>query len=364
MLVLTVDVGAGTNDILLWDSEARGENQTHMVVPSSTRVVGQEIRQATRRRLAVLFRGPLMGGGASSAAMSRHLEQKLPFYAEEWAARTFSDDLDEVSGMGVTIVTAEEADRLASNEEIVPVRSGDLRLDHLERALRLLGETRRPDGYALAVQDHGQAPPGMSDREFRFLKLTEALNASRRLADLFYTPATIPAHFTRLAAAAACLGQSEPVVVADTGPAALWGAALTAREPDCLAINYGNGHTLMARVRDHELDGLFEHHTSALNEEKMARFLRGFAAGTLSGDEVFRDGGHGALPMSNPVDLEKIEILATGPNRGRFRSLGVTQVEASIHGDMMLSGCWGLLQGFLTRAGGGSAPPVVPRPSS
>lgn len=361
MLVLTVDVGAGTNDILLWDSEARGENQTHLIVPSSTRVVGEEIREATKRGLPVLFRGPLMGGGASSAALSRHVERKLPFYAEEWAARTFSDDLDEVAELGVTIVSPEEASRLAADEQLVQVRSGDLRLDLLLQALFFLGETRRPDGYAIAVQDHGQAPRGMSDREFRFLKLTEALQVSRRLADLFYTPETVPSHFTRLAAAAACLDEVAPVVVADTGPAALWGAALAAREADCLAINYGNGHTLMARVRDDQLDGLFEHHTSKLTEAKMSRYLQDFAAGRLTGEEVFEDGGHGALPISAPVDLERIEVLATGPNRSRFRSVGAGQVEASIYGDMMLSGCWGLLQGFLTRAAGGSAPPVVPR---
>jgi uncharacterized protein (DUF1786 family) len=112
----------------------------------------------------------------------------------------------------------------------------------------------------------------------------------------------------------------------------------------------------MARVRDEELDGLFEHHTSKLDEEKLGNFVRAFAAGKLRGEDVFQDGGHGALPLSEPVDLGTIEILATGPNRGRFCHLGFPQLEASIHGDMMLSGCWGLLQGFLARVAGAERP--------
>lgn len=349
MLVLTIDVGAGTNDILVWDREKRGENQTHLIVPSSTRVVAGEITRATRRGLAVVFRGPLMGGGPSTGAMRRHVAQGLAFYADPWAARTFSDDLQEAAAMGVTVVGEEEAERLAESEEVVPVRSGDVRLEQLLHALRLLGETREPEGFAVAVQDHGEAPRGLSDRVFRFEKLTEALRQSRRLPDLFYPADRIPRHFTRMTAAAACFGEAGPLVVGDTGPAALWGAALAAPASDCLAVNYGNSHTLMAVIRGEELDGLFEHHTSALGPAAMEAYLRSFAAGSISGEQVLGDGGHGAFPPAAPVDLGATEIVATGPNRSRFSELQIPQTEASLHGDMMLTGCWGLLQGFLTQ---------------
>ena len=347
--VLVLDVGAGTTDILLWDRDVRGENQTHLVVPSATRVVAAEIAAATQAGRAVVFSGPLMGGGASSGALDRHVAQGLAFYAEPSAAKTFADDLDEVAGMGVTIVSDDEAAGLRSRH--VAVRSGDVRLDDVLAAVRLLGETRPLDGLAVAVQDHGEAPRGVSDRVFRFDKMARALGSSRRLADFFYAAGEVPPHFTRLEAVARDLGNEYPVVVGDTGPSALWGAALAAAGRTCLAINVGNGHTLMSRVEDEELDGLFEHHTSQVTPVQMADYVRRFAAGTLPDAEVLAAGGHGVVPARLPFDLASVDVVVTGPNRGRFADLGVPAVEAGLYGDMMLTGCWGLLQGFLARVG-------------
>jgi uncharacterized protein (DUF1786 family) len=345
--VLALDVGAGTTDVLLWDRAARGENQTHFVIPSATRVVAAEIAAATAAGRAVVFSGPSMGGGASSGALDRHLARGLAFYAEPAAAKSFADDLDRVAAMGVTLVSEDEAARLRSGH--VAVRSGDVRLDDLLAALRLLGETRPLDGLAVAVQDHGEAPLGTSDRVFRFEKMARALAQSRRLADFFYAADGVPPYFTRLAAVAGSLAGEYPVVVGDTGPSALWGASLAAGGRTCLAINFGNGHSLMSRVEDEELDGLFEHHTSQLTPGTMADYVRRFAARSLPDAEVFAGGGHGVVPVSSPFDLAAIEVVVTGPNRGRFPALGVPALEAGLYGDMMLTGCWGLLKGFFAR---------------
>ncbi len=350
MRVLSVDVGMGTSDILLHDDSRRGENQTHLIVPSATQVVAAEIRAATARGEGVVFRGELMGGGPSASAAGKHLDAGFALYAESSAARTFSDDLDEVAAMGVTIVASEEAAALARRGATV-VRAGDVRLDNLETALRLLGERDHVDGRAIAVQDHGEAPGGVSDRVFRFQKLVEALGRSRRLRDQFYSAESVPPYFTRLQAAARCAaGDGVPVVVGDTGPSALWGAALTSPEP-CVVVNYGNGHTLMAVVRNEEIDGLFEHHTGRLDRERMAGYIARFLAGELTTEEVLEDGGHGVLPVAEPVEPGSLDVLVTGPNRGRFAGLAPREVEASIHGDMMLTGCYGLLEGFRANVG-------------
>jgi len=342
--VLAIDVGFGTSDILLHDDTRRGENQTHLVVPSGTQVVAAEIREATDRGLDIVMRGRLMGGGPCAKAMDRHLEAGLRFYAEPDAARTFSDDLEEVASMGVLIVGAEEAAELAASGA-VEIRSGDVRRAAVEEALLLLGESAPIDGWAVAVQDHGEAPRGVSDRVFRFEKLVQSLGRSRRLPDLFYAPEDVPPHFTRLRSAADCVAGDAPVVVGDTGPSALWGAALISPQP-CLVINYGNGHTLMAVVRGDEIDGLFEHHTGQIDRERMAAYITGFLSGRLKSEDVLADGGHGAVPLSVPVEEGTLDVLITGPNRGRFAGLVPREVEASIHGDMMLTGCYGLLEGF------------------
>ncbi|MCL5943124.1 MAG: DUF1786 domain-containing protein [Actinobacteria bacterium] len=355
MRVLAVDVGFGTSDVLLYDSEAHEENRTHLVVPSATQVVAREIREATRRGAPVVFTGPLMGGGPSTVAMLRHVEQGLPFYADPWAAKTFCDDLDEVARMGVRLIDPGEAAGLL-RAGAVAVRSGDLRPGDLLAALSLLGEAKPLDGVAVAVQDHGEAPPGVSDRVFRFQKLAELLGDAKDLARLFFTAERIPTYFTRMRAAVSCvagesLTRDLPCVVGDTGPAALWGAALTAGGAPCLAVNYGNGHTLMSLVTGARIDGLFEHHTGQLTPERMARHLRRFAAGELQNEEVLAEGGHGVLPVSAPFALGEVELRVTGPNRRRFAGSSPHEVEAALHGDMMITGCYGLLEGYLAAIG-------------
>lgn len=348
MKVLTIDVGTGTSDILLWDSEAEGENQTHIVAPSATRVVAREIAEAAQRGMDVVFVGPTMGGGPCMRAMARHVAQGYSFYATPSAGRSFDDDLDKVRGMGVSIVDADEA-AVRVGRGAIFVRSGDVRFDELLQALSLIGETEPLDGCAVAVQDHGRASPGESDRLFRFAKLAESLTLSDRLENFFYQRDQIPECFTRMTAVAGLVGPEFDLVVGDTGPSALWGAALAASDQPCLAINFGNGHTIMALVDTDRIYGLFEHHTSALDPAKMETYIRRFAAGDLESAEVFADGGHGTIPVLQPFDLDNVEIIVTGPRRSRFAGMGLAQIEASLYGDMMLTGCYGLLQGYLAR---------------
>ncbi len=346
MRVLAIDVGAGTTDVLLWDSGCGGENQTHLIVPSGTRVVAGEIDRAASRRLPVVLEGPLMGGGADAAAMRRHVALGLAFYATPDAAGSFNDDLEAVEAMGVVLV---EPVDVASIVEAgaAHVRTGDVRFSELLDALKLVGESAPIDGCALAVQDHGRAGPGESDRTFRFEKVAATLARSSRLSGFFYRRDEIPEYFTRMRAAGDLVDTGIPLVVGDTGPSALWGASLAASKTPCLAVNFGNSHTMMAFVDGENIDGVFEHHTSMLDPAKMEAYIRRFAAGELENAEVFADGGHGTLRVMAPLDLSAAEILVTGPRRREFSSMRLPLTQASLHGDMMLTGCYGLLQGYL-----------------
>lgn len=348
MRVLAVDVGCGTTDVLLWDSELEGENQTHLIIPSGTRLVAGEIQKATGLGAPVVFDGPLMGGGPDGRAMKRHVAAGLPFYATPEAAGSFDDDLDAVAAMGVTLITTEE---VSAHVEAgaVSIRSGDVRFSGLLEALRLVGEEEPLDGCALAVQDHGLAPQGESDRTFRFAAMARTLARSTHLSGFFYPSDEIPTYLTRMHATAGLVDVDAPLVVGDTGPSAVWGASLAAAATPCLAVNFGNGHTLMAFVHEGRMDGVFEHHTSMLDPVKMESYMRRFASGDLTMEEVFDDGGHGTLPVERPYDLGAVEIVATGPRRQGFFDMGLEMTEASLHGDMMLTGCYGLLQGFLSR---------------
>ena len=168
--VLAVDVGAGTTDILLTRPGQPLENAVKLVVPSATQVAGAKIAAATARGQTVVFRGPVMGGGAVTMAMKAHLAAGRAFVATESAAASFADDLDKVRALGARVVgegAADEVLRRLPADAAAEVASGDLDAAALTRALRLLGVEPAFTAVAVAVQDHGYAPDG-SNRVLRF----------------------------------------------------------------------------------------------------------------------------------------------------------------------------------------------------
>ena len=70
--ILAVDVGTGTQDILLFESGKTIENNFKMVMPSPTVIVAERIKRATERGQAILLTGVTMGGGPSHWAARDH----------------------------------------------------------------------------------------------------------------------------------------------------------------------------------------------------------------------------------------------------------------------------------------------------
>ena len=366
--VLAIDVGAGTTDVLLTQSGEPLENAVKLVVPSRTRVVGAQIATATTSGDTVVFAGETMGGGASTEAMKRHTAAGLRFVAGETAALSFADDLERVRARGVEIVSDSEAAKMASTasgvtaasgiaaasthpaaaEHITVVRSGDLDPAGLRAALRHLGVAPAFDAVAVAVQDHGFSPHG-SNRAFRFTLWEKTVRERRPIGDLFYAAADVPIELTRLRAAAglaAELAASAPVLVADTGPAALYGA-LPDGVDDAVLINVGNGHTIIAVALHGCLAGVFEHHTGLLDGPGLVDRLRRFLGGELGNDEVHDDGGHGAVLAAPPP--ASLPLIVTGPRRDMLSGSSLPLQFAAPHGDMMLTGCFGLLRALRKR---------------
>jgi uncharacterized protein (DUF1786 family) len=353
------DIGAGTADILVTLPGEPLENAVRLVVPSRTQVVARAIGAATAAGRPVVFTGPVMGGGASGGAMKRHVAAGLCFVAGASAATTFDDNLDHVRARGVEVVSDDEAAALAAaapGNDTVVVRSGDLDVDGLGDVLRRLGVSPVFDAVCVAAQDHGFCPQG-SNRAFRFGFWERTVAERRRLGDLFWEAAAIPPEFTRLRAAAALgaeLAAGAPVLASDTGPAALYGALAAtyadggdAAHTDTILVNAGNAHTVCAVARGGRLSGVFEHHTSALDGARLGRLLRRFLTGGLTSAEVREDGGHGAvLAPDGSVDVATLAapLMVTGPRRDMLRDSGLPLEFAAPHGDMMLTGCYGLLR--------------------
>ena len=71
--MLAIDVGAGTQDILVYESNRTIENCVKLVLPSQTQVIAGRVRRATLAGRPIHLAGSVMGGGASSTAVEAHL---------------------------------------------------------------------------------------------------------------------------------------------------------------------------------------------------------------------------------------------------------------------------------------------------
>ena len=103
--LLAIDVGRGTQDILVYEPGRSIENSIKLVLPSPTVVTADRIRRATRAGRPIFLEGFLMGGGANTGAVRQHLAAGLPVYATPDAAGTLHDDPERVRSMGVDIRT-------------------------------------------------------------------------------------------------------------------------------------------------------------------------------------------------------------------------------------------------------------------
>lgn len=351
MKILAVDVGTGTQDILLADTRLELENAFKMVLPAPTMIVHRRLELATRRGEAVLLTGVTMGGGPSAWAAEAHARAGLPIFATPDAARSFNDDLQAVEREGIRVISEDEARRLPAGTVRLELRDFDF--PALQAAFERFGVSLDDlSAVAVAVFDHGAAPPDVSDRAFRFDYLDERIRAYNRLSAFAFPAADIPAEMTRLrAVAAGAPDLPAPLVVMDTAPAAVLGAAFdphAAALPRSLIANVGNFHTLAFRLGPHGIEGVFEHHTGLLDRPKLEALLRALAGGTLTRADVFDDMGHGALLYSGePLPLDAPDapgvLVVTGPRRALLRGSALRPHFAVPYGDMMIAGCFGLL---------------------
>lgn len=354
MRVLTVDVGTGTQDIFLYDSALDLENGYKLVMPSPTLIVHRQLKDATRRRVPVLLTGYLMGGGPSQWAARDHVLAGGALYATPTAARTFNDDLDWVRlEMGVQLVSEDEARALPA--EVLRLELKDLDFPMIADAFARFGYGLEVEAVAVAVFDHGDSPPGYSDRQFRFDYLHTRRQQANTLSAFAHRADAIPASMTRLQAvadAAQAQGLPGPVMVMDTAPAAVLGATLDPLVADkiptgALVANIGNFHCLAFRLGPGGIEGVFEHHTGEVTRDKLDNFITALADSSLQHRDVFDDMGHGALVYESQPMPAPYFLAVTGPRRTLMRGSRHQPYFAVPYGDMMATGCFGLLRAFV-----------------
>jgi uncharacterized protein (DUF1786 family) len=290
-----------------------------------------------------------MGGGPCHWATEDHIRAGLPVYATPAAAQTFDDDLAAVERMGIRLISEDEPNGFA-RASVVELR--DLWFDAIFQAFERFGVDARLDAVAIAVFDHGAAPPGYSDRVFRFDYLAERLRTRNSLTTFAYLRAEIPPALTRLAAAASSAPSDLPLLAMDTAPAAVLGALedphVWSQERSIVA-NVGNFHCLAFRLDGGHVSGLFEHHSGELTSQKLRRYVERLSDGSITNAEVYADMGHGALMLDSSFPAGPPFLAVTGPRRALLLESGLPLYLAVPHGDMMLAGCFGLLRAFAAR---------------
>ncbi|MFX1466184.1 MAG: DUF1786 family protein [Promethearchaeota archaeon] len=350
MRLLTIDVGAGTQDILLYDSNIEIANAIKMILPSEPKLLASKVQLLTQQKKDIVVYGETMGGYPFSSALKKHIAAGFKVKMTPTAARSIRDDLDIVKAMNIDIISESELFNF-EKEGYVKLKVGDLNLNSLENVFSLYGMSLKSvDGIAAAVQDHGDAPKGQSERKFRFENLIKpGIESGGSIEEFAFKTGEVPPEFTRMKAMERIITREGfKGIVMDTGPAVLFGALeddyLKSNKDVIGVLNFGNQHTLGGVIKKSKLVAVFEHHTVLMNGEKAKNHLLALADGNLSSEEVFEDNGHGAFTLETvgSKNLEALVVLGPQKNKMNF-SIADNIYHAVPFGDQMMAGPAGLI---------------------
>jgi uncharacterized protein (DUF1786 family) len=220
----------------------------------------------------------------------------------------------------------------------------DVDMDAFGAALGMLNYSLPKNiAVAVAVQDHGVAPAGVSDRQFRFRQIEKKIRKGATFRDFIITKRTKA--FSRASAVIQSLNDQgyNDVLVMDTKIAGIYGGLYGIKLP-AIAIDAGNGHTTAASVAaDGTIVGIFEHHTMQLTPETMREYIEKLAAGTITNEEVFDSGGHGAYVREAIMPQA---VIATGPRRNMALKTGLDVKLASPLDDVYMVGPVGMIRAY------------------
>lgn len=341
MRILAIDVGTGTQDIMIYDSEKELENAIKLVLPSPHLYISQQIRETEND---IYFKGEIMGGGKIKNTILEHKEKGYDIVMNSTCARTIRDDLEQVKSFGIKISDEENEFRDYSK-----ITLGDINITKLAEFLLGYDLEFDFDKIAIAVQDHGYNE-NMGDRDFRFEKIREKV--SQPISPLsFGFKDEIPEYFTRMQAVRRQVkneGIEELPLVMDTKFASIAGMCFdeVAKKLDSfIVIDIGNGHTTAASIENGKIQGVFEHHTSSLTGESLERYIKRLASGEITHEEVYNDFGHGAHVLNPISKIEK--VIVSGPKRELIEKTNLDWHHAAPGGDVMMTGTVGLVKTIL-----------------
>lgn len=347
---LCVDIGAGTMDVLWFDTEAVHHYKAVVVSPVRT------IAERTARLPGdLVVTGCEMGGGPVTDVLRQRAETN-EVIASLSAAATLHHEVEQVRSWGIKVVDDAEAEKLRKRKRYAHLVLQDVEADRLERLVEGFGVPFEFDAVVVCVQDHGVPPPGVSHLDFRHQVYRERLHARPQPHVLLFSSGEVPAFLNRLrsVAASALKLPTREAFVMDSGMAAIVGAALDANVPKdrpFVVLDVATSHTVCAAVAGNELAGVVEYHTKDIARERLEGMLEELVDGRLDHRRILAEGGHGAY-IRTAVGREALKtIIATGPKRRLVVGSRLPMIWGAPLGDNMMTGCVGLLEALRLRKG-------------
>ncbi len=346
---LMVDIGAGTMDVLWYDT--REDLHYKAVVKSPVRYLAE---QAAELPVDLLVTGVEMGGGSMAAVLRQKAGQGKVVLSVS-AAATLHHDRQKVRSWGLEVVEDEQAEQLRREAKLHHLALCDLDPDRLRRIVEGFGVPLAFDAVAVCAQDHGVPPPGVSHLDFRHNLFKQRLEEDPHPHSLLYQSDEIPAAMNRLrsiARSAAAL-PAEQVYVMDSGMAAIVGASTDphAGRPPFVVLDVATSHTVAAVMLGDEIAGFFEYHTRDITLERLDQLIVDLCDGNLSHQRILAEGGHGAY-VRRSVGFKAVKvIIATGPKRRLVAGSRLPIVYGAPFGDNMMTGTLGLLESLRRRKG-------------
>lgn len=349
--ILTIDIGAGTMDVLCYVPAEQMHYKA--VVQSPVRTTAAAIA-ATSGNLVVT--GMEMGGGPVTAALQDRA-QTANVKVSAPAAATLHHDPARVAAMGIDIASDDEIEALKEHTDYTQIHLQDIDPLRIQQIVEGFGLPFVFEAVAVCAQDHGAAPPGVSHLEFRHNLFKERLDRQPYPHTLLFTPQELPAEFNRLKAVARTAAElpTRKVYIMDSGMAAILGASLDPsirRKRTFMVLDIATSHTVGAVLTGGELQGSFEYHTHDITLARLEQLLRDLPEGKLSHTQIIAEGGHGAYLRKAPGFDAVQAIVATGPKRKLMEASNLPITWGAPWGDNMMTGCVGLLEAMMRRDGG------------
>ena len=347
---LLVDIGAGTMDVLWYDTAA--DLHYKAVVKSPVRYLAE---QAADLPGNLLISGTEMGGGPVTAVLKERAKTKEVVMTAS-AAATLHHNSDVVQSWDIQIVEDEKMVEFQQDKSFSHLVLGDIDVDRLRRIVEGFGVPFKFDSVAICAQDHGVPPAGTSHLDFRHNMFQTSLQENPYPHVLLYRSDEVPKEMNRLSCAARTAGAipADEIYVMDSGMAAILGGSLDVLVRDkerAIILDVATSHTVGAAMLGDEIAGFFEYHTADITLERLEALLLELCDGKIEHSRILSEGGHGAFLRKAIGFQDADEIIATGPKRRLVESSSLNIVFGGPLGDNMMTGTVGLLEALRIRKG-------------